>query len=219
MKMGSGVEHGLWLRHSQGDRQVEAEIFANYMYIVNHTVLQLKRRLPRHIMSDDLQSAGLEGLWNAIRGYKVDRMVPFEPYARQRIRGAIIDELRKLDDLSRRQREQVKKAQTAYEVQAQVTAHIALDDNERLEWIVDDSVVLPEEAAIRSSETAVLNRALSKLSKQEQLVLSMVFVEGLNLAETAEVLELSRGRISAIHSGALKSLKGSLVRQGAGRSR
>ena len=212
LEVNSTKEQELWDRLRLGDRQAETELFLEYMHLVDETVMRVRRKLPNHVRTDDMRAAALEGLWNAIRGFDPSHRTKFEAYARIRVRGAILDELRKLDDYSRRQREQAKKAQAAYGEQ-QMFKQTSLEDDDRIEWIVDDSAVSPEAAAVRSSEVAELNRALIRLSNQEQLVLSMVFVENLNLTETAEVLSLSRSRVSAIYNGALKSLKGSLLRR------
>ncbi len=202
-----------WQRFAQGDKDAEIELFVQYKGLVESVVFQLKRRLPSHVLLDDLRASGFEGLWKAIRGYVADKGVPFEPYARLRIQGTILDELRRVDVLSRSNRQQLRQAQAAYQTQSQVAGnHVSLDDEERMEWLVDDSAVSPEEAVLRSSEVAELNRALVRLSEQEQLVLALVFNEGLNLVEVAEVLSLSRSRVGVIYNKALKSMKGSIIR-------
>lgn len=206
------MDEELWNRVRLGDKNAETHLFVSHVHIVERTAHRIYRRLPRHIQLEDLRAAGFEGLWKAIRSFSPEKGVPFEAYATMRVRGHIIDELRNTDELSRRHRGQVKKAQTAYGEQLMFTS-ISLDSDDRMEWIVDDSALHPEDAAVRASEVAELNRAITRLSHQEQLVLAMVFVEGLNLTETAEVLDLSRSRVSSIYSGALKSLKGSLIRR------
>ena len=65
--------------------------------IVNHAL----RRMPAHVSRDDLQSAGLTALVKAARSFKPELGVPFNRYANLRIRGAILDELRRVDWASR----------------------------------------------------------------------------------------------------------------------
>ncbi|WP_029421627.1 sigma-70 family RNA polymerase sigma factor [Alicyclobacillus macrosporangiidus] len=203
-------EKANWLRCD--NRDSETQMFVNYLHLVDRVAHQVKRRLPPHICLDDLRAAGMEGLWTAIRAYDPNLAVPFDAYARVRIRGAIFDELRRMDEQSRYSRQRQRQAYAAYSTQTQAVTRVSLDQEERHEWIVDDSVIQPEEAVLRSAEVAALNRALAKLSQQEQLVLAMVFIEGLSLTETAEVLSLSRSRVNTIYHGALKSLRGSLLR-------
>lgn len=212
METYSELESRPQVANNQSDSQWMIEHFQQHKDLVSLISRKLKRRLPAHIRQDDLESAGNEGLWKALQSFSTDHGVPFEKYAVLRIRGAMLDELRRMDELSRTQRMQLKQAQAAYGVQQQSAYTVPLDSDERYEWIVDDNAVSPEDSAVRSSEITTLNRALVKLSDQEKLVLAMVFNEGLTLAETAEVMSLSRSRISAIYNGALKSLKGSMIR-------
>lgn len=65
--------------------------------LVKQVVARLAMSLPAHVDGDDLYSAGLSGLLNAVRHYNPHAGTSFETYARLRIRGAVIDELRKMD--------------------------------------------------------------------------------------------------------------------------
>jgi len=72
-----------------------------YMTIVRRHAYRLARRLPSHVNVEDLMGAGFVGLADALNKY--DRSGPdrFEAYADCRIRGAMLDELRSYDPLSR----------------------------------------------------------------------------------------------------------------------
>ena len=74
---------------------------------------QLARRLPRHINIDDLVSAGYEGLVTAYTRFDPSRGEGFESYAEFRIRGAMLDDLRASDPLSRDQRAHANKIAAA----------------------------------------------------------------------------------------------------------
>ncbi len=78
---------------------------ARYMKLVRCVAYRLARRLPSHVNIDDLIGAGYVGLADALNKY--DRSGPdrFEAYAECRIRGAMLDELRSYDPLSRDLRE------------------------------------------------------------------------------------------------------------------
>jgi RNA polymerase sigma factor FliA len=67
----------------------------------------LARKLPKHIAVDDLIGAGHLGLTQALRSYEPQDGVAFEAYALCRARGAMLDELRGVDPLTRRQRRAV----------------------------------------------------------------------------------------------------------------
>jgi RNA polymerase sigma factor for flagellar operon FliA len=67
--------------------------------------------LPTHVATDDLYSAGLVGLLNAVRRYNPKTGVLFETYARVRIRGAVFDELRRLDWVPRSVHDKARKVE------------------------------------------------------------------------------------------------------------
>lgn len=76
----------------------------NYLPVVHNVVERFRPRLPSHVDMGDLFSVGVTGLISAVSNYTDERAKTFGGYAVQRIRGAIIDELRKSDTRSRRAR-------------------------------------------------------------------------------------------------------------------
>jgi RNA polymerase sigma factor for flagellar operon FliA len=78
-----------------------AALVQQYLPLVQHAVASVSPRVPRHVAWDDLISAGMLGLAEAARSFDPSRGVPFDGYATQRIRGALLDELRSLDWASR----------------------------------------------------------------------------------------------------------------------
>jgi RNA polymerase sigma factor FliA len=75
----------------------ESELIEKYIPMVKAVVGRLAMNLPSHVSKDDLYSSGLVGLLNAVRNFDPRGGSSFDSYARVRIRGAIIDELRQLD--------------------------------------------------------------------------------------------------------------------------
>src|SRR5512139_693513 len=71
--------------------------------------LKLARRCPTWVAREDLVAAGLLGLTEAARRYDDTRAEPFISFAEQRIRGAVLDELRRGDVLPRRVRQTARK--------------------------------------------------------------------------------------------------------------
>ena len=65
--------------------------------LVRYTAFRLISRLPNHITVEDLLSAGVLGLMDAIEKYDPDQGIPFEYYAKIRIKGAMLDEIRSMD--------------------------------------------------------------------------------------------------------------------------
>jgi RNA polymerase sigma factor FliA len=89
----------LWRRyHASGPGDdSEEELVKQYLPLVKTLVARMAMTLPPQIEAEDLHSAGMIGLLNAIRKFDPQSGSPFEAYARLRIRGAVIDELRRLD--------------------------------------------------------------------------------------------------------------------------
>jgi RNA polymerase sigma factor FliA len=71
-------------------------------------------KLPSHVQAEDLISAGIIGLIDALDKFNPDREVQFKTYAQIRIQGAIKDELRALDWASRSMRQKVKRLEHTY---------------------------------------------------------------------------------------------------------
>ena len=69
--------------------------------LVKRTALYLKTRLPANIEVEDLMQSGLEGLMQASSSYDDTRGVTFDQFARTRIRGAMLDEVRRISNSTR----------------------------------------------------------------------------------------------------------------------
>lgn len=84
-----------------------------YMPLVSYHVQRVSVGLPRNVSRDDIHSLGLIGLYDALEKFDPTRDLKFDTYASFRIRGSIIDGLRKEDWLSRSTREKAKKIEAA----------------------------------------------------------------------------------------------------------
>ena len=110
-------QHELWRRYSKTDpgSTTENSLVEQYLPLVKTVVGRLAMTLPSHINMDDLYGAGLVGLLNALRRFDPKGGSSFEAYARVRIRGAIFDELRRLDWVPRSVHDKARKVeQTMY---------------------------------------------------------------------------------------------------------
>jgi RNA polymerase sigma factor FliA len=72
-------------------------LMEHYLPVVKYTADRIYAKLPDEVDLDDLVSAGLFGLMDAIDAFDLSRGVKFETYSAPRIRGAILDELRNMD--------------------------------------------------------------------------------------------------------------------------
>jgi RNA polymerase sigma factor for flagellar operon FliA len=89
---------GLWRRYRRGKSEhLRNQLIEAYLPTVKSVAERLKLKLPESVDIDDLFSAGVIGLMDAIDKFEPERCVRFETYCSQRIRGAILDDLRKND--------------------------------------------------------------------------------------------------------------------------
>ncbi|WP_077617839.1 FliA/WhiG family RNA polymerase sigma factor [Bacillus sinesaloumensis] len=86
-----------------------------YMPLVSYHVQRISVTLPKSVNKDDLKSLAMIGLYDALEKFDPSRDLKFDTYASFRIRGAIIDGLRKEDWLPRSSREKSKKVEAAIE--------------------------------------------------------------------------------------------------------
>src|SRR5471032_3361433 len=91
----------------------ENSLIERYLPLVRNVVDRIKLNLPAHVDADDLYSVGVTGLIAAVKRYNPEQGHTFAGYATMRIRGAVLDELRRLDWFPRRARAKARKLKTA----------------------------------------------------------------------------------------------------------
>ena len=125
----SSGQRELWRRYAKsGPGSVtENSIVEEHLPLVKAVVGRLAMTLPAHVNSDDLYSAGLVGLLNAVRRFNPKSGSSFANYARVRIRGAVFDELRRLDWVPRSVHDKAKKVEQTLQTLAQRTGNIPTD--------------------------------------------------------------------------------------------
>ena len=99
-----------------------------YLPLVNRVVNQLNIKESSIIDRDDLLSIGVMGLLDATKKYNSKKKAAFETYAKFRIRGAILDELRNVGVLSRNAMKQVKEYYAKREELTQLVCHEPTDE-------------------------------------------------------------------------------------------
>jgi len=82
---------------TQTEAQELSRLIEEHLPLVKHIVFQVAVHFPRHVDRDELARAGALGLVEAARRYDESRGVPFDRFAAQRIRGAILDAVRAAD--------------------------------------------------------------------------------------------------------------------------
>lgn len=88
----------LWQQYKQNPTvELRNRLIEQYLPLVRYCAERILSRLPEGVDLDDLISAGVFGLMDAIQSFDLERGVKFETYCVPRIRGAILDELRNMD--------------------------------------------------------------------------------------------------------------------------
>ena len=224
----------------------KSKIIRDHLYLVDILVGRMVTQVPSFMNKDDMKSAGMLGLLDAANKYDASKNILFKTFAEYRIRGAILDEMRKLDWFSRSLREkQTRIGRTIMDLELQLgrdpedyevarAMHLSLDEyrlmlgevghlgcvslNETLDnseegssfldSLMDERSDISPGARIEGQQLAEkVAEVLALLSEKERLVISLYYYEELTQKEIADVLELSEGRVSQLHSQALIKLK------------
>jgi len=107
-------ENELWLGYHAGrSREAYDRLVEHYLPLVKVVAGRLALHLPSSVREEDLYSAGCVGLLAAVENFDPERDVRFETYAISRIRGAMLDELRSTDVLTRAVRERAARLRKA----------------------------------------------------------------------------------------------------------
>ncbi len=216
------------------------------MPLVELVVQRMVPQVPSFMSRDDMTSAAMVGLIDAANKFDASKGVKFNTFAEYRIRGAILDEMRKLDWFSRSLREkQNRLSQTMLRLERKlgrspeeeemaeamdltleeyhdllakvshlgcVSLHEALDHTEAGRNFLDnledaEAGPTPLEMIENQEITAIIADILEELSEKERLVISLYYYEELTQKEIAEVIGVSEGRVSQLHSQALVKLR------------
>ena len=97
-------------RHA-GQELAPHQLVIKHLHVVKAVAAGIRRNLPAHVELDDLIQAGALGLVDAAHKYDTGKKVLFQTYAKYRIRGAILDSLRRADWASRDLRKRQKQVQ------------------------------------------------------------------------------------------------------------
>ncbi|MCA1944791.1 MAG: sigma-70 family RNA polymerase sigma factor, partial [Desulfovibrio sp.] len=90
------------------DAPARQRVVRHYASKIKYLALRLKAKLPRHVELGDIISSGTLGLMEALGKFNPELGIKFDTYAENRIKGAMLDELRRMDWFSRGLRYRVK---------------------------------------------------------------------------------------------------------------
>lgn len=117
----------LWQAFAAGDAIAREHLLLQYMSLVQYEARRLAARIGGTVSVDELASIGALGLIAALDGFDLSRGVAFTTFALPRIRGAMLDELRRIDPLTRVERRRARAVEQAAGVLAQRFGRPATD--------------------------------------------------------------------------------------------
>lgn len=219
----------------------EADLLANHSALVRRIAWHVHSRMSTAIEVEDLIQIGMIALIEAAQNFE-DRGIPFIPYASMRIRGAMIDALRrdarmcrsgmgkrrelakayeKLEHLLMRAPTEAEMAEAmnldigryrAMQATTQAVRQDSIDElyNDQDLWFAD-LADRADEVLEKSQMRSLLGQNLSRLTEREQMVLSLYFIEEMNLEEIGLTLDVGAARICQIKNAALVKLRAMMV--------
>ena len=88
----------MWRKYSNSKSQeLKEQLVIEYLPLVKRVANKVATYIPSHVSRDDLNSNGIIGLLEAVERYDVELGIPFPAYASKRIKGSIIDAMRRED--------------------------------------------------------------------------------------------------------------------------
>jgi len=207
------------------------ELIQKYSSVIDRIVRRIVMRTGLQSAFDDLWSAGALGLMEASRRFDPTRGVTFETFVEHRIRGAMLDELRRMDHLPRRLRSRTDDLQKARKkLQGQLGREVSteelaaemkvdLEEVGGIEALLEPFVPLERLAPTASEEgpiedrlsraqlVAKLEAGIRSLPPRLQTVLGLHYLEGLTYREIAKMLDVSEPRVCQLHSDGLRKLR------------
>jgi len=206
--------------------------------LVKRIAYHLRTRLPSSIATDDLIQAGMEGLIHAQKSFEPSRGIEFELFAKTRIRGAMLDEVRRISystrsaiTIKREQSQAITSLSTEFgrppkssEVAKFLNKDVATYEKERIiaegvDIVSSDATPNqfeefsqvadgPDESLEKEQIIKNLADSVEQLPERAKLVLALYYQEEMNLKEIGAILNVSESRVSQIISETAKKLRG-----------
>jgi RNA polymerase sigma factor for flagellar operon FliA len=211
------------------------KLIAEHVEIARRISLRIARSCPDWISRDDIVAAGMVGLAEAAERYDETRQEPFLSFAEKRIRGAVIDELRRGDVMPRRMRRMARRIGDvvqdlqqrhgeAKDEQVAEALGVTLEEyKQNLEQIVhvsvgaletdDDSLMPSGDESSPELQLAHLRAkgrvrdALEQLEQRDLLLLNLYYTEELTYTEIGDVMGITRSRVCQLHGRAIARLR------------
>jgi RNA polymerase sigma factor FliA len=198
------------------------QLIAEHTEVARRIALKMARRCPDWVAREDLVAAGMLGLTEAAERYDHSRTEPFLSFAEHRIRGAVLDELRRGDMLPRRVRQLARKISHTirslenrgeapseqriadslgvevehYRKGMSHLVNVGLDPIEQDDQVlVADERLAPDELVAHRQKIAAVRSALEHLESRDVTILGLHYLEDLTYQQIAETLRITPSRV------------------------
>lgn len=214
------------------------QLIMDHLGYVNHILGKLLNQLPPGVDAQNLESAGILGLIEAAEQFDPDRKVEFRTFSYQRIRGAILDELRRNCPLSQQMLQKIaflrqvrSRFQSSVSVEelaeaagytvaevnrcrqaARLTRPESWSDSVRIRGHIGDND--SDSRMEQEEKQKVLADGIERLPEKMRIAVALHYNEGLKLKEVGQVLDLSESRVSRILDAARQKLQEYVQTQG-----
>ncbi|GAA4185714.1 SigB/SigF/SigG family RNA polymerase sigma factor [Gryllotalpicola kribbensis] len=211
------------------------KLIVDHLPLVGYVVSEVAGRAD-HLSRDDLAAAGAVALVEAARAFDAGRGVPFGAYARERIAGAVRDEMRRADWAGRAARRQITETLRAEEQltaslgRTPTTAELAdtlgvdrataaqgLGFAHRTVSSLEDTMIevvspqlSPADVAIMRERLGLLRQAIDALPERLRTIIDEVYLKDRPVTEVAAELGVTHGAVSQQRAQAIALLRGAL---------
>ncbi len=223
-----------------GNINLRNDIILRYLDLVRIIAVSLRNIYSKYASTDDIINEGVIALMGAIDTFDLDKNVKFETYANLKIKGAIIDYVRKQDWVPRQVRKFGKDLEAAYSElyskldhrpsNDEIAEHLGITKEKLARGMTEaagaitlsfEELLYEDNFNIEGGDGAdaelykkelktVIADAINALKPKEKQVVTLYYYEKLKFAEIASVLQVSESRVCQIHSKAMLVLKHSL---------
>lgn len=226
----------LWERYlKERSGELKNELIMCYIGQVKSIVLRMIPTYKGYSSYDDMLSCGVLGLMDAIEKYDASKKVKFEYYAAMRIKGEIIDNIRKQDWAPSSLRRKIKTISNACNelehknhrmpTDEEIAEYLGMDEADvrktlekshmfnilYFEEMVQDEYMAHgepmEEEVERAEMIKILGNFIEELPERERLVITLYYYEEMTLKEISRVLGVTESRVFQIHSKAVMLLR------------
>ncbi len=224
-------------------RAIRQELTLRYVYIVKAIAYQMRELYSSFTQPEDIINEGVIEIMKGIDRYDPDKDNKFDTFISRRIRGMVIDLMRKNDWMPRNYHKERKAVEegiaaltdqlgrtptndeaakylgmdikkfTKIQSMTSMVNVLSLDmtydenDDQMLQIATEDVGTMPEQHFMQGETVRMLKTGIDQLQDKEKMIISLYYVDNLNMSQIADVMEISQPRVSQLHAQAIKKLK------------